>query len=181
MTHSPPPPYPPELTPPPPPLTQGFPPGGWIPPGGGGKQVQPPPAMGLAALGLSDSALHAFTAALQGVVAAGVSAEFPYPAPSGPTGKVATPYLLHLRFTCGVTVDGDIPPIWEAVVRGKGRMEGLATLNQALMRGLSSCLWVFGGRDHFSASTPLLAFAKKSSLMNPSLDPACTGGCSRPG
>ena len=47
-----------------------------------------PPATVLADLGLSDSAIHTFTAALQGVVAAGVSAEVPSPTPSVPAGKV---------------------------------------------------------------------------------------------
>ena len=55
-------------------------------------------------------------------------------------------------------------------------MEGLSTLNQALMRGLSPCCRIFGGRAHFSASLPLLAFVKNLSLLNPSLDPTCTGG-----
>ena len=48
---------------------------GWVPPGEGGKKVWTPASTGLAALGLSDYALHAFATALQGVVAAGVSAE----------------------------------------------------------------------------------------------------------
>ena len=74
MPRPPPPPYPPGLPPPPPPPTQDFPPGGWVPPGEGGHQVHPPLATGLAARGLSDSSIHAFAAALQGVVAAGVSA-----------------------------------------------------------------------------------------------------------
>ena len=168
--------YPPGLPPPPPPPMQGFLPGGWVPPGEGGQQVRPPPATGLAALGLSDSSLHAFLAALQGVVAAGVSAALPYPVTSIPMGKFATLSLLHLRFACGVEVDGDLPPIWETVAQGKERMEGLATLNQDLMRCLSSCSRVFGGRAHFSASLPLLEFVKNVSLLNPSLDPACTGG-----
>ena len=61
-------------------------------------------------------------------------------------------------------------------------MEGLATLNQALTRGLTSCLRIFRGRAHFSAFLPLLVFVKNMSLMNPSLDLACTGGGgSRPG
>ena len=55
---------------------------------------------------------------------------------------------------------------------GKGRMEGIATLNQALMRDLPSCSRVFGGRAHFSASLPLLALKQNVSLLNPSLDPA---------
>ena len=44
------------------------------------------------------------------------------------------------------------------------------------MRGLPSCRRIFGGRAHFSASLPLLMFVKNVSLLNPSLDPACTGG-----
>ena len=103
----------------------------------------PPPVTGLAALGMSDSALRAFAAALQGVVEAGVSAEVASPALSSPMGRFTKLSLLHLRFACRVAMDGDLPPIWEAVAQGKGRMEGIATLNQALMRGLSSCCWVF--------------------------------------
>ena len=71
-----------------------------------------PPSTGLAALVLSYYALHVFAAALQGVVAAGVSAAVPSPSPSAPTGKVVTLSLLRLRFECGVSVDGDLPPIW---------------------------------------------------------------------
>ena len=87
--------------------------------------MRPHPATGPADLGLSGSALHTFAAALQGVVAARVSAEVTSSAPSALTGKVATLSLLQLHFTCGVAVDGDLPPIWEAVARGKGRMEEL--------------------------------------------------------
>ena len=171
MPRPPPPPYPPGIPPTPPPPTQGFPPGGLVPPGEGGQQVWPPLAMDLAALGLSDSALHAFVEALQGVVAAGASATVPSPAPSGPTGKVATLSLLQPHFACGVEVDGDLPTICEAVVLGKGRMEGLATLNQALMRGLPSCCRVFRGRAYFGTSLPLLVFVKNVSLLKPSLNP----------
>ena len=84
--------------------------------------------------------------------------------------------VLHLRFACGVAGDNDLPPLWEAVALGRGKTEGLANLNQALMRGLPSCRRVFGGRAHFSASLPLLALVKNVLLMNPSLDPACAGG-----
>ena len=73
-------------------------------------------------------------------------------------------------------MDGDLPSIWEAVAQGKGRIEGPATLNQALMRVLPSCCRFFGGRDHFSGSLPLLVFVKNLSLLNPSLDPEYTGG-----
>ena len=59
---------------------------------------------------------------------------------------------------------------------GQGKTEGLATLNQALMRGLPSFRQLFGQRAHFSASLPLLSLVNNVSLMNPSLYPACAGG-----
>ena len=138
--------------------------------------MRPPLDTVLAALGLSDSALQAFAADLQGVVEAGVRATLPSPAPSALMGKVATLPLLHLSFTCGVVMDRDLPPIWEAVAQVKGRMEGLATLNQALMRGLPSFRRFFGGRARFSASVHLLVFVKNVSLLNPYLEPVYTGG-----
>ena len=92
--------------------------------------THPAPATGLGALGISDSALHAIAVAMQGVVANGVAAALPSPVPSGTTGKVATLSLLHLRFLCGVAADVDLPPIWESVARGRGKMDGLATLNR---------------------------------------------------
>ena len=121
----------------------------------------PPPATGLAALGLLDYALHTFAAALQGVVAARVSAEVPSLSPSAPTGNVATFSLLHLPFTSGVEVDGYLPPILEVVAQGNGIMEGLSTLNQSLMRGLTSCCRIFGVMAPFSVSLPLIVFFKK--------------------
>ena len=66
------------------------------PTSGRGQSVGPLPYTGLTALGLSNSALHAFAASLQGVVAAGVSAVVHSPSPSIQTGKVATLSLLHL-------------------------------------------------------------------------------------
>ena len=70
----------------------------------------------------------------------------------------------HIHFACGVAVDVELPPIWEAVAQGKEKMEGLATLNQALMRGLHSCCRIFGGRDHFITSLPLLALPGMTGL-----------------
>ena len=58
---------------------------------------------------------------------------------------------------------------------GKGRTEGISTLNQALARGLPSCCQVFGGRAHFSASVPLIAFVKNMGVLNSSLEISCTG------
>ena len=55
-------------------------------------------------------------------------------------------------------------------------MEGLSTLNHYLMLGLPSCCRVFGGRAHFSTYFLLLVFVKNMSLLNPSIDPAFTGG-----
>ena len=77
-------------------------------------------------------------------------------------------------------MDVDLSPIWEAVAWGRGNMEGLAILNQVLMRGLPSCRRVFGGRAHFSASLTLITFVKNVSLMNPYLNPTCTGGGFKP-
>ena len=94
---------------------------------------------GLASLGLSYATLQAFSAALQGVVTAGVVSSLPSPAPATPEGKVTRLSLLHLRFACGVVGDRDLPPIWDVVLQGRGKMEGLATLNQDMMRGLQSC------------------------------------------
>ena len=132
--------------------------------------------MGLAALGLLDATLQAFAAALQGVVTAGVVSSLPSPPPSVPGRKVTCLSLLHLHFASGVEGDSELPPIWEAVTRGRDKTKGLETLNQALMRGLLYLRRVFGGRVHFSASLPLLSLVKNVSLMNHFLDPACAGG-----
>ena len=142
--------------------------------------MSPPLSTGLVALVMSDSALYTFEVVLQGMVASGVSAAVPSPFPSAPTRKVVTLSLLHFQFSCRLVLDGDLRPIWEAVARGKRSMEGLATLNQALMWGLSSCFWVFGGRYHFRASLPLLMFVKNVNLLNPYLEPACAGGVFTP-
>ena len=134
----------------------------------------PPTPMGLVAICILDSSLHAFAAPLQGMLAARVGAAVPSPSPYAPMGKVAKITLLHLYFACGVTLDGDLPPICEAAAQGKGRMERIATLNQSLMQVLASCLHVFGGRTHFSSSFFLLTFVKNLSLLNPFLEPDCT-------
>ena len=138
--------------------------------GGGGAPT------GLAAFGLSDATLQAFAAAMQGMVVAGVVSALLSLLPTAPGGKVARLSLLHLHFVCGVAGDSDLPPLWEAVVLGRGKTEGLATLNQALTRGLPSCRRLFGGRAHFSTSLPFLALIKNVSVTNPSLYPACAGG-----
>ena len=52
----------------------------------------------------------------------------------------------------------------------------MATLNQALLRGIPLCCKVFGGRDNFSAFLPLISFVKNVYLINPSLDPVCDEG-----
>ena len=97
------------------------------------------PLTSLFALGLSDTTLQEFAAVLQGVVTAGVVSALPYPSPAAPWGKVAQLSLLHLLFACGVVVDSDIPPIYEVVDQRRGKTEGLATLNQALMGSLPYC------------------------------------------
>ena len=112
--------------------TQGIMPGGWDTQGGGGYPTGPPPETIIAALVLSNAAIHTFAAAMQGVVTAGVGAALSTSYPAEPMRKVATLSLLHLRFVW-VAGDGESPPIWEALIRGRGRMEGFATLNQALI------------------------------------------------
>ena len=102
--------------------------------------------MGLGSLVLLDTTIQAFESALQRVVAA-----LPFPSPLSPMVKISVLSLLHLCFACRVAGYGNLTPIWEAVARGKGRTEGLDTLNQDLTRVLLSCHWVFEGRAHFSA------------------------------
>ena len=76
----------------------------------------------------------------------------------------------------GLAGDADLPRIWEEVARLKGHTEGLSTLNQTLLKVISSCRRFFWGRVHFYAFLPLLAFVNNVSLINPSLDPACDRG-----
>ena len=161
--------FPPSNTPIPPPLSQGGPEvgsyqthpptpamgnGGWVAQGGGGYSSGPPPATGLGSLVLSDDAIHAFAVALQGVVVTGVVAALIYPSHAVPAVRVVNLLILHLRFDCRVAGYGDLHLIWELVVQGKFRMEGLATLNQTPMRGLPYCLQVFGRRVHFTPPPP---------------------------
>ena len=71
---------------------------------------------------------HAFASALQGVEVAGVVVK-----------SLPTLPILRLYFACRVAGYRDLLPIWEAVARGKDRTEGLATLNQTLMREIPYC------------------------------------------
>ena len=66
---------------------------------------------GLAALGLLDTTLQAFAAALQGVVTAGVVLDLHTPSPAAPGVKVPCISLLHLHFVCGVAGNIDLLPI----------------------------------------------------------------------
>ena len=85
--------------------------------GGGRYPTGPSMSTGIAALSLSGAAIHDFAVALQGVVMAGVGAMLLSPSLAAPTGKVATLYLLQLCFMCKVARDGNLPLIWESVVR----------------------------------------------------------------
>ena len=78
---------------------------------GGGYLSVSPSAEGLGDLGLSESIIHAFVAALQGLLVVGVVAALPSPYPAAPEGKFATLSLLHLRFACRVEGDTDLPLI----------------------------------------------------------------------
>ena len=116
---------------------------GWVSQGGGGYYGGPSPTVGLGDISLFDTTVHSFADALQGVVAVGVVEYPPYLA--APERRVATILILHLRFDFGVAGNGDMSPIREEVLRGKGRTEGLETINQTVMRRLTFCCWVFGG------------------------------------
>ena len=85
---------------------------------------------------------------------------------------------LHMQgsWGCGVEGDAELPLIWEEVDQAKRRIEGLTTLNQALLIWIQSYQRVFRGRAHFSDYLQLLDFINNVYLMNPSLDPACVGG-----
>ena len=85
--------------------------------------------MGLAALGLSYSTLQAVSTVLQVMVTAGMVSDIPHPTPVSPGGIIIHLSLFHLKFTCGVMGDIDLPPFWEAIAQGQGKTEGLATLN----------------------------------------------------
>ena len=87
---------------------------------------------------------HAFAAALQGVVAEGLGMALPSPSNATTTGRSATLSLLHLHFICRVVGVAYLPPLWEEADRVKRRTEGIANLNQALLRGLPSFWRVLG-------------------------------------
>ena len=67
----------------------------------------------------------------------GVVLDLPSSALDASMGKVFRLSLLHLQFAYRVAGDSNLPPVWEAVAQGWGNTEELATLTQALMRGLT--------------------------------------------
>ena len=114
----------------------------------------PTPYTGLGPLGLSDPSVHAFADTLQGVVDTVMTSALPFPSLGASMKRAENLLLLNLRFTCVVSGDGDLPPIWETVVRGKGKTEGLETPNHTLMKGVPSCHRVFEGRVKSSPPYP---------------------------
>ena len=90
-------------------------------PGGSWYPTGPLPYHGLASLGISDAAVHAFSAALQEVVATGVEAALPSHLPAATPGKAKALSLLHLQFACRMAGYVYLSPIWEKVARVKGR------------------------------------------------------------
>ena len=124
---------------PPYPPPQGIGQGGWVTQGGSGYHTVPLLSPGLAVLGISEVAVDAFTSAMQRVVALVAGADLPSPSPVANSGSFAVLLLLHPRFAWGVAGDVDLTPIWEEVYQVKGITEGLATLNQTLLRGIPYC------------------------------------------
>ena len=151
------------------------PPLGWANKGASGYPTGAPPSPGLSAMSTSDAAVHAFAVVLQVVGAAGVGSALSFPSPIAPSGRVSALLMIHLLFTWRVAGGADLPPICEEVDRVKWCMWVLATLNRTLLRELPSFWRVFGGKVHFSASLSILVFVKNVSLLNPSMDPACSG------
>ena len=94
-------------TPPTPSMIHGW----WVTQGGRYYSSGPPLSMGMGDLGLSNTSIHVFTDALQGVVAAGEEAALPSPYPYIPEGRVATLSLLRLLFACKVAGYRDLTPI----------------------------------------------------------------------
>ena len=74
-----------------------------------------------------------FEAALQGLVTAGVVSALPTLAPAAFVGKFSRLSLLHLCFASAVVGSINLPHIWGALGQFRGKIEGLATINQALM------------------------------------------------
>ena len=87
-------------------------------------------------LEISNDTVYACAAALKTVVEEGVGAALPSPSPTTPSGRVAALSLLQLRYTCGVSGDAELPPIWEEADLAKGHKGGLSTLNHTLLRGI---------------------------------------------
>ena len=82
-------------------------------------------------MGISDAEVNAFSATLKVVGEA-----LPAPLFYAPAGRVAALSLLQLRYTCGVSGDAELPPIWEEADLAKGHTGGLSTLNHTLLRGI---------------------------------------------
>ena len=76
---------------------------GWVAQGVRGNPFGSSPAIGMRALGLPDTVVHAFVFVLQGVVTTGVVEMLPY------------------FFSCGVSGERDLNTIWGAVARVEGR------------------------------------------------------------
>ena len=96
---------------PPKPPTQRIGQGVCVTQGGSGYPMGPNPIPGLATLEISDTVVHAFAAALQGVATAGVGTALPSPSPAAPAGRVVTLSILHLRLAYRLAGYMDIPPI----------------------------------------------------------------------
>ena len=80
---------------------------------------------------------------------------------------------LHLRMVCGVATNTDVPKIWSDVAAAPNKQEGLVTLVQYLMSGMSVFRCNFlGHADPLHVSIALYNFVAGDRFINPGDDPA---------
>ena len=72
--------------------------------------MDPPPMPGITAFGISDNAVHAFAATLQGVIAQGWAQAPPFSPHTTTTGIVVALLLPHLQFLWEVESGGYLVP-----------------------------------------------------------------------
>ena len=90
--------------------------------GGHSHFVLPPLSPCIDSLGILNTTVQSFVAALQWVVVSGTRAALPTPPPSAPAGQVEDILLLQLYFACRVSEDVDFSPIWDQFAWDKRRV-----------------------------------------------------------
>ena len=110
----------------------------------------------MAFLKLFDTVVCDLEVAPQGVIYVGFIVTLPTPATTKMVNRVVILLILYLHFYYGVVGDSNSPPTWGDVKRFQGKVEMLATLDQALIRGIPPFCNNFGVSEYFSNSLPLI-------------------------